>query len=257
MKKIMSFLFASMILAFVSCEKSEDSTSGELEYLFSTPDVVESYLSENYPDAGVSAILKFTGDENGYLVVLNTSEMLVFDLEGTYTGDSLTPGFCDSTFGHRWGHRGRPHGGGHHGGGHHGGHPAGGIPADSLPETILAWITSNYPEGTPRHAHLDTLCNLGAVTAVMVSSDSQPPVKLIFGTENQYLGLASRTRFSDLPEIVRSAVASLYSEYLPRRKAETYTLDDGTTEYRIFLHKSGIRMKVVIKGDGSVHCEES
>lgn len=251
MKKKWNLLWMFTLL-FAACQKDNDTSISEVDYLFSPPEVIQNYLSDNYPDASVSATFKFYSSDTGYVVILNTSEMLVFNLNGQIAGDSLFPGFCDSTHHRRWG-RGRHHPHGHPGGGH----LAGGIPIDSLPASIRTWITAAYPDYTARHAHLDTLCNLGSVTAVMISKPGQHPVKLLFDTNNLFAASAERIHYDDLPDIVRESVETNYPAYDKRRKAEKLSLSDGTTEYRVFLHTTGIKMKVVIKDDGSIACEES
>lgn len=241
-----------VIILLAACQKDNDTAIREVDFLFTPPEVIKNYVSENYPDASVSATLKFYSNDTGYVVILNTSEMLVFDLNGRIAGDSLFPGFCDSTHHRRWG-RGRHHHHGHHGGGH----LAGGIPIDSLPTSILSWIGASYPDFTARHAHPDTLCNLGPVTAVMISQQGQPPLKLIFDNNDLYAALAERMHYDDLPDAVRSSAETNYPGYDKRRKAEKLILSKGITEYRVFMHAAGNRMKVVIRDDGSIVCEES
>ena len=61
---------------------------------------------------------------------------------------------------------------------------------------------------------------------------------------------------SDLPTAVTAVLASNYSAYTLRDKAEVYTVTDNSKQYRVFLHQANLRISVIIKEDGTEVCEQ-
>ncbi len=272
------YVFALMVLSFavVACNKTETTTPASTDQLTVVSDIplaIAIYIAENYPDASIATTLKMSTSDTAYVITLNTAEILAFDHNGKHMGGGSH--FCpgDSTWfpggdttwvpgdttmpgggGH---HGGGHHGGGHHGGGHPGGgHPGGGVSLDSLNAAIIDYVAANYAGFTIRHAEIDTMCQFGAVTEVMISLDSLPPVKLLFDASGIYLAKGERILYADIPASVTDAIAAAYAGYTARSKAEMFTLADNSVQYKVFLHMTNLKVKVVVNVDGTVVCEE-
>ena len=262
MKKV---LFALLIGAFAlaSCSKDETTTTATSQEVAvsSVPDAIAVYLSENYPDADISAIFKLVNSDTVYAVTLNTSELLAFDGDGAHLGHG-NPGLdCDSTGwqpgdstgGH---HGGGHHGGGHHGGGHHGGGNPGGISTDSIPAAIAAYVSANYTGYTIHHAWNDTLCQFGTVTEVMIDSTRAAHKKLVFDANGLFLASADRMEYANLPAAVAATIATNYSGYTSRHMSEIFLLADGSNQYKVFLFIGPTRISIVLNEEGIVVCEQ-
>lgn len=255
------FAMLALTLAFAACNKETDTTSTTVNEatVSAVTDVISTYIAENYPDASIASSLKLSSSDTAYVVTLNTNEVIAFDHNGKPMGHGGHHGWGDDSTaypgGDTLGHQGGGHhGGGHHGGGHHGNHNW--ISTDSLSAAITAYITSYYAGYTIRHAELDTLCQFGSVTEVMISMDSLAPVKLIFDATDVFVATAQRILYSAIPTAVTDAIALAYPGYTARSKAEQFTLADGSLQYKVFLHLDTLKVKVVIKEDGTVVCED-
>jgi hypothetical protein len=259
-KAIFGFLVGA--IALVSCSKDETTTSSTSQEISvsATPSTIVTYISENYPDASIASVFKYWNSDTLYTVSLNTFEYLAFDQNESPIGrECLSDSLCDPTHDSIGGGH---HGGGHHGGGHHGGgkpgggHHGGGIPADSIPASVTEYVAAKYAGYTVHNAHYDTLCQFGVVMDVMIDSSYSAHRKLVFDASGLFLAVANRIKSSDLPVAVTAILASTYSAYTFRDKAELFTLADNSKQYRIFLHQTGIRLSVIIKEDGTVVCEQ-
>jgi len=192
------------------------------------------------------------------------------------------------TLGHRpgGGGHGRGHGGGHGGlgnggpGGHGGGHGPGGIApdsthiggpkggghghdrhfrnevsVDSLSAAINSYISTNYSGYSVIHAETDTICQ-GAVTQVMVCTTASEPAKLVFDAVGTFLFKGERIKYADVPAEISAAVTAGYSTYIVMKRAEKFTLPDGSVQYKVFMELSGVRKSVTFNTNGTVACEK-
>jgi hypothetical protein len=263
-KAMRKYVFAILVLALAvaACTKETDTTSttANTPTVGAVSDVISNYILENYPDASITSALKLSSNDTSYVITLNTSEVIAFDHNGKPFGHGGHHEWDGDSTGYPGGDTTGHHGGGHHGGGHHGGgHHGGGhnwFPADSLPLAITDYITANYAGYTIRHAELDTMCQFGGVTEVMISIDSLAPVKLVFDANNLFVASAQRILYSSIPATVTDAIAIAYPGYTARSKAEQFNLADGSIQYKVFLHLDALKVKVVFKEDGTVVCEE-
>jgi hypothetical protein len=261
-KAILSFLVGA--IALVSCSKDETATSTSTAQEISvsaTPSTITAYISENYPDASISTVLKFSSSDTLYGITLSTYEFVAFDRNESAMGESMSDTLCDSIHPGSGHHGGGHHGGGHHGGGHPGGgHPGGGHPggisADSIPAAISEYVAANFAGYTVHNAMYDTLCQFGVVMNVMIDSSYSAHHKLIFDASGLFLAQAHRMLSAGLPATVVAALATNYAAYTLRDKAELLTLADGTKQYRVFLHLNQVRLSVVFSEDGTVVCEQ-
>lgn len=264
-KVIMSFLASA--IALMSCSKMETNTSSASQEISvsATPATITSYISENYPDASISSVLKYSNSDTTYAVTLSTYEFLAFDHNESLIGESLADTtVCDSIHdsiggGHHGGshHGGGFHGDGHHGGGHHGeGFHGGGISADSIPVAITEYVSANYVGYSVHNAMYDTLCPYGIIINVMIDASDSLHHKLVFDASGQFIALAHRIKIADLPAAVSSNVTANYSAYTLREKAELLTLADSSKQYRVFLHNGTSHLSVILKEDGTVVCEQ-
>lgn len=271
MKRI-SFAILILFFALAACQK-ENSTSTSTEQAISASELplsVTTYVSNNYPAESIVAALKVSNATATYIVTLNTLEEVAFDDNGNFLGngenfhhhgDSL--GMDDDSLGFDDDSLGGHHGGGHHGGGHHGGHGEHGehgehgnwISLDSLPASISAYVSTNYPGMTLKHAELDSLCQFGAVIEVMVTEQGTQPVKLLFDTSGNFLASAIRAQYATAPQAVIDFIAANYAAYHVKSKMEIFTLADSTQQYSIFLGQEGSRKNVILLADGSLVCE--
>jgi hypothetical protein len=258
-KTTLSFLVSA--IALMSCSKEDSSTSSTSQEISvsATPSTIISYISENYPDASISSVLKISESDTTYEVTLSTWELLAFGHNEVLIGESLADTTaCDSIHdsiggGH---HHGGHHGNGHHGGGHGEGIHGGGISADSIPATITEYVAANYAGYTVHNANYDTLCPYGIVINVMIESSDTLHHKLVFDASGLFIALAHRIKSADLPALVSANVTANYSTYTLRKKAELLTLTDGSKLYRVFLHGTAAHLTVVLKEDGTVICEQ-
>lgn len=195
----------------------------------------------------------------------------------TLPGDSLKPGHDGD--GHGRGHggpgdHGKPGEGPGHGGPgpqgpadstHVGGNPGHGhgherhfkneISVDSLSSAINVYISTNYVSYKVIHAEVDTICQ-GVVTEVLVCTTSSEPVKLIFDAAGTYLMKGERSLYSDVPTAVSDAVTANYSTYKVMKRAEKFTLPDGSVLYKVFMELDKTHKLVTFNSDGSVVCEK-
>jgi hypothetical protein len=259
-KTVFGYLVCAV--ALMSCSKEETLIpSAEEIPVSSTPVKITAYISENYPDASISTVFRYSNSDTTYTVTLNTYEFLAFGRSEDLLGEGLADTLCDPRHdsiggghpgdGHH-GHGDRRHGGGHHGGGHHGI----GIPSDSIPAAVKSYISANYPGYAIHHARWDTLCQFGTIMSVMIDSTFKVHQELIFDVSGIFLAEESRTKSADLPVAVTSAVNASYAAYTMREKAEVFTLPGGSKQYKVFLHKDKLRLAVVFRENGTVICEQ-
>jgi hypothetical protein len=261
MKKVV-FSFLVCAFALMSCSKDDSfTTSPEQISVSSTPASIVSYVGQNYPDATISTVFKYSNSDTVYTVTLNTYELIAFDGRNGFIGEAMSDTLCDPRPDNDsipGGHHGdRRHGGGRHGGGHHGGGPGGlGIPYDSIPVAVISYVTANYPGYTVHHANLATLCQFGSVMEVMIDSAFQEHRKLIFDVTGVFLAKASRVNTADLPAAVTTAYTAAYPAYKACEKSETFVLADGSVQYKVFLNLDKVRTTVVYKEDGTLVCKQ-
>jgi len=240
------FMMLAVILALTACKKNETSSSTPTNQTSGTalPLKATAYIANNYPDAAITYYLTITNGPADYLVTLNTTEELAFNKAGDFLGRG-------ENF-----HGGKPGdsipcpGGGN---GHHGG----GIPVDSLPALLVNYVTANYSGFTIRHAEFDSICFNGLVVEVMLFKAGSEPVKLFFDPTGNYLMLANRTLYADVPQAVKDYVSANYAGYKAAGKAEKLTLADNSIQYNIFLDLAKTRKTARIDANGVFVCEQA
>lgn len=236
----------AVILALTACKKNETSSSSPTNQTSGTalPLKATAYIANNYPDAAIKYYLTITNGPADYLVTLNTTEELAFNKAGDFLGRG-------ENF-----HGGKPGdsipcpGGGS---GHHGG----GIPVDSLPLLLVNYVTANYAGYTIHHAEFDSICFNGLVVEVMLFKAGSEPVKLFFDPTGNYLMLANRILYADVPQAVKDYVSANYAGYTAAGKAEKLTLADNSIQYNVFIGKGATRKIVRIDAGGVFVCEQN
>lgn len=257
------FLMLAFALMMSSCKKDQLNTTDQALPVAELTAAVTNYVENYYPDASISSAVKVSNGVADVKVTLNTTEVLAFTEKGEFLGDG------DAYFDGHGNHSGDTlvgnghHGGGNHGGGggHHGGGNGGGhgnsIPIDSLSVTIVDFITVNYPTFTIKHAELDSICQFGAITEVMINdSTASLRLKLAFDSSDAFLFIAERALLTDVPQAVIDAIALNYPAYTSRDRCEKFTLAAGNIQYRIYLTDGQTRLSVIFNEDGTVVCEE-
>jgi len=110
-------MLVTLAIVIGSCSKKDQTKTTTSATTTSLPAKASNYVAMNYPDATIDYILVLTNSSAKYIVSLNTTEELAFNVDGDYLGNGGPflqghhPGdtiFCDSR------------GDGHHGHGHHG-----------------------------------------------------------------------------------------------------------------------------------------
>ncbi|MGA3013743.1 MAG: PepSY-like domain-containing protein [Bacteroidales bacterium] len=258
MKKIGVILFFSM-LALVSCNKINSSNDGVpfsnnvVSSPISTsslPATITSYISDNYPDATIYSAVQLSNSQAKYIVLLSTEEELAFDGRGNFLGDGED--FC--------------HGGGPFPGGdslHHG-HPWHGCPPnwiniDSLAGAIKSFVTTNYPNYQIWHAERDSVCPDGSVIEVMIRKPgTRPPVDLtlFFSTADNYIMVAERIRYSDVPQAVKNYISANFNVFHQCLMSQQLTLADSSLNYSIFVNQPRMHKRVVLTSGGTLVCEQ-
>ena len=260
---IMSFLVSA--IALMSCSKVDTLTSSSEEIPVSAvPATIKSFITENYPDASISAVFRYSNSDTTYTVTLSTWEFLAFGHNEILIGERLADTICDPIHdsigggqNHDGHHGNGQHGDGHHGNGHHGGGiHHGGISADSIPDVIKAYIAANYAGYMVHNAMYDTLCPNGIVINVMINSSDSLHHKLVFDASGLFIALAHRIKSEDLPSAVTSALTANYPAYTSRLKAEVLTLADNSKRYIVYMHDITAHKSVLFKEDGTVICEQ-
>jgi len=269
MKKII-FAIAISAIVLTSCSKDDSAVSSYSEEiaLSATPAAILTYVNENYPDANVTEVLKFTNSDTSYSVLLDTYEFLVFNNYLAMSGKGISSFNCDSIPGHHHGdslqnpshgghHGSGHHGSGHHGGGHHGGgHHQNGIALDSLPAIITEYLATNYSGFTPHNGWYDTICPVGGVINVMIDSAHNSHYKIVFAANGEFFAQAQRIDSTSIPTPIWLTLSSTYPLYSARFKAELFILADNTKLYRMFLHHAETRISLFLNEDGIVLCEQ-
>jgi len=250
MKKII-FSILALAAVMVSCSSNDDSAGVSS----STSESIATYIAEIFPAASV---VSTTSSSSKVTATLNTGETVTFTKSGSViayannackglAADSLvTP--PDSV--------GRPkHGGKGHGKHGHDKHFKNEISVDSLSTTLNEYISSNYADYTVIHAEVDTICQ-GIVTEVFVCSTTKEPVKLVFDATGTIIFKAERINYADVPTEISAAVTANYSTYNVKKRAEKYTLADGSLQYKVFMSLNKTRKSVTFNADGTVSCEK-
>lgn len=286
MKKII-FSVLALAAIMVSCSSNEDLAS-IASVSTSTTATIAAYVADNYPATSIVSNIK-----NGSTITttLNTGEELSFTSSGSViayannagnglASDSLIVSDSIVTDGngkhhHRGGHEGHGGNGGRGGNGGHGrpgegpkgqgpdslgrpGHPRhfeNEIAVDSLPATINEYILANYAGNKVIHAQIDTICQ-GVVTEVLVCSTTKEPVKLVFDAAGTFIFKGERIKYTDVPAEVSAAVTANYSTYTVKKRAEKFTLVDGSAQYKVFMDLNKVRKSVTFFADGTVSCEK-
>jgi hypothetical protein len=287
MKKVI-FSVLAFAAVMASCTSNEELASGTTNVSSSTSTSVAAYVAENYP---ATTVVSTTASGSTVTATLNTGETLSFTKSGSLlsysnnatdgiAADSLIiptdsvggPGHDGDRDGRGAGHGGRGHGG--HGdpgkdqkpdSTHVGGKPKEGhghprhfkneISVDSLSTAINTYISTNYSGYRVIHAEVDTLCQ-GIVTEVLVCTTKAEPVKLVFDVAGTYLFKAERIQYSDVSTTVSAAVTANFSTYSVRKRAEKFTLTDGSFQYKVFMSLNKVRKTVTFNADGTVSCEK-
>lgn len=260
MKKI-AFLSIILTLFLASCSSDETSSSTASSELQQS---IKSYVSDNYPDATVDAI---TLSGSTATATLSTGEQVVFNSNGTFMSyennisaglktDSLitsADSTCtDSVSGNHHRHHHSDKGNGHK----HSGYKQhdSDVAVDSLPTIINDYLSTNYAGYTVTYAKNDTICE-GAVITVMVCDSASEPVKVIFDTAGNFLMSGIRMNYSDVPEVISTAISTNYSTYTVANRCSIYTLADSSVQYKVYLKLDKKPDWVRISSDGSVVCE--
>jgi hypothetical protein len=254
------FLMLALVLVMSSCKKDQVNSVDQALPVTDLTAAVTNYVENYYPDATISSAVKVSNSVADVKVTLNTTEVLAFTEKGEFLGDG------DAYFDGHQNHSGDTlvgnghHGGGHHGGGNGGGHHGGGhgnsIPIDSLSVTIVDFITVNYPSFTIKHAELDSICQFGTVTEVMINdSTASLRLKIAFDSSNAFLFFGERALFTDVPQAVIDAIALNYPAYTSRDRCEKFTLAAGNIQFKIYLTDGQTRLSVIFNEDGTVVCE--
>jgi len=255
MKKIILSILA-LAAVMVSCSSNDDSAGVSS----STSESIATYIAEIFPAASV---VSTTSSSSKVTATLNTGETVTFSKDGSViayannackglAADSLVVP-ADSVAGHN--HDGK--GPGKHGHGKHGHdrHYKNEISVDSLSTTLNEYISTNYAGDTVIHAEVDTICQ-GIVTEVFVCSSTKEPIKLVFDATGTFIFKAERIKYADVPAEISAAVTANYSTYSVKKRAEKFTLADGSLQYKVFLSFNKTRKSVTFNADGTVSCEK-
>lgn len=258
------FLMLALVLMMSSCTKDQLNPADQALPVADLTAAVTNYVENYYPDASISSAVKVSNGVAYVKVTLNTTEVLAFTEKGEFLGDG--DAYFDGHGNHSGDtlvgnghHGGGNHGGGsgHHGGGHHGSGHGNSIPIDSLSAIIVDFITVNYPSFTIKHAELDSLCEFGGVTEVMINdSTASLRLKLAFDSSDTFLLIAERSLLTDVPQAVIDAIALNYPAYTSRDRCEKFTLAAGNIQFNIYLRNGQTRLSVIFNEDGTVVCEE-
>lgn len=281
MKKIIFSILA--VAAFmVSCSSNGDLAS-VASVSSSTSATIAAYVADNYPTTSVVAT---TTSGSKVIATLNTGEGISFTSSGSVISyannaenglatdslvapvDSLGRPKPDGRGGKGHGGHGRPGegpqgprpdstnvGGNHPQGPGHPRHFGNEIAVDSLSTGINTYISANYAGLKVIHAQVDTICQ-GVVTEVLVCSTTKEPVKLVFDAAGTYIFKGERIEYADVPAIVSAAVTANYSTYTVKKRAEKFTLVDGSIQYKVFMNLNKVRKSVTFNADGTVNCEK-
>jgi hypothetical protein len=257
------FLMLALALMMSSCKKDQLNTTDQALPVAELTAAVSNYVENYYPDATILSAVKVSNGIADVKVTLNTTEVLAFTGKGEFLGDG--DAYFDGHGNHSGdtlvgnGHHGGGNhggGGGHHGGGHHGGGHGNSIPIDSLSVTIVDFITVNYPSFTIKHAELDSICQFGNVTEVMINdSTASLRLKLAFDSSDAFLFIAERALFTDVPQAVIDSITQNYPAYTSRDRCEKFTLAAGNIQFKIYLTDGQTRLSVIFNEDGTVVCE--
>jgi hypothetical protein len=120
----------------------------------------------------------------------------------------------------------------------------------------VQYIATNYPGDTICHAEYDSLCPEGAVIEVMFGQRGTELKKAIFDLTGNYLLLATRLSYEELPDAVKSYIMSNYANYQVCHRGEKFTMADNTLQYRVFLMLDHNRKCVRMKEDGTLACAQ-
>jgi len=250
MKKIILSILA-LAAVMVSCSSNDDSAGVSS----STSESIATYIAEIFPAASV---VSTTSSSSKVTATLNTGETVTFSKDGSVIAyaNNACKGLAADSLVTSTDSVGRPkHGGKGHGKHGHDKHFKNEVSVDSLSTTINDYISINYAGDTVIHAEVDTICQ-GIVTEVFVCSSTKEPIKLVFDATGTFIFKAERIKYADVPAEISAAVTANYSTYSVKKRAEKFTLADGSLQYKVFLSFNKTRKSVTFNADGTVSCEK-
>jgi len=250
MKKIILSILA-LAAVMVSCSSNDDSSGVSS----STSESIATYIAEIFPAASV---VSTTSSSSKVTATLNTGETVTFSKDGSVIAyaNNACKGLAADSLVTSTDSVGRPkHGGKGHGKHGHDKHFKNEVSVDSLSTTINDYISINYAGDTVIHAEVDTICQ-GIVTEVFVCSSTKEPIKLVFDATGTFIFKAERIKYADVPAEISAAVTANYSTYSVKKRAEKFTLADGSLQYKVFLSFNKTRKSVTFNADGTVSCEK-
>ncbi|MFZ4401496.1 MAG: PepSY-like domain-containing protein [Bacteroidales bacterium] len=247
MKKVILMVFI-LAIGFTSCKKDSNDSPEQTITINSLPASITQYIDNNYPDASLYQAATVKHADAKYIVTLNTDEELAFTENGSYLGD----GEMYHNKKHKNGHHSHP---GHHGG-HHGNSTNHGIPVNSLSSNITAYLSSNYPAYSIKHAEADSSCQYGLITEVVIFQSGVAHLKLYFDPSGSFLMSSSRLMYPNLPILVQTAITTTYAGYNPKNKALKLDLANNTVEYYVYIFNGQTHKRITIADTGVVICEQ-
>lgn len=127
-----------------------------------------------------------------------------------------------------------------------------------LSESVSNYVRTNYPGYRIDDSHTEDLCDRSIVLKVELEDGPGPDIDLYFTLEGAFLFAAKDISPSDLPEAVRTAIATQFPGYeIEDDDTERYEFPDGSRQYKVELERdSGSDLEVVFDANGNVVCKK-
>lgn len=130
-----------------------------------------------------------------------------------------------------------------------------------LPDGVIEFISENYAGYRLDDIHTEDICNDSILIKVELEDGPSQDVDLYFSLEGTFLFAAIEVSENDLPEAVRSAIATTFSGYSIDNDDDDavmrFEFPDGSFQYEVELERtSGSDLEVIFDAAGNILCQD-
>ncbi|NRB49534.1 MAG: PepSY-like domain-containing protein [Saprospiraceae bacterium] len=132
-----------------------------------------------------------------------------------------------------------------------------GLSLDDLPDSILDYLSEQFPGLSIEGIDVEELCGDTKVIEIELEDENEEEIKVYFSLEWDYLFMSVEVSEADLPMAVLDSLASAYPGYtLEDDDIYRWTLADGSIQYKLEVDTDQEDYDVVVDADGVIICTE-
>lgn len=133
--------------------------------------------------------------------------------------------------------------------------PNGGGAGGNLPTAVSDFIATNYGGYIVTSVEQEDICDDQQMYEVELEDGPGPDVELYFDLNWELQFTLTEIGVSELPEMVRNAIASSYAEYtIDEDKVERLDFVSGELRYAVELESDDDDLEIIFNADGSLYC---